>query len=129
MIGLDTNILVRFLTKDDEKQFQKTYQLLVEGEDSFMISYPTLVELVWVLSTRYKYSKKELIFILQEFKNTKNFYFPDRSIVEKAIADYNKKSADFADCLIGILNKENDCDTTYTFDKQASKLSSFTLLD
>lgn len=129
MIGVDTNILVRFLTRDDEKQFRKTYQLFVERKDSFMISYPTLVELIWVLSTRYSYSKKELIFILQELKSTKNFYFPDRNTVEKAIASYKKNSADFADCLIGILNSESNCETTYTFDKAASNLTSFTLLN
>lgn len=128
MIGLDTNILVRFLVKDDEEQYQQTYKLFSQSAVTFMISYPVLVEMIWVLETRYGYDKERLVFILQEFNDSKNFYYPDRSIIEKAIADYRKSSADFADCLIGAFNKEHNCKTTYTFDKKASKLPSFTFL-
>lgn len=128
MRGLDTNVIIRFLTRDDERQYQKSYKLLTQDKVRFLISYPTLVEMIWVLESRYKYAKKKLIFVLEEIKNTKNFYFPDHSIVEKSIKDYKKSTADFADCLIGALNKEHNCDTTYTFDKKAAKLPSFTLL-
>lgn len=128
MRGLDTNVIVRFLTRDDERQYQKSYKLLTQDKVRFLISYPTLVEMIWVLESRYKYAKKKLIFVLEEIKHTKNFYFPDHSIVEKSIKDYKKSTADFADCLIGALNKEHNCDTTNTFDKKAAKLSTFTLL-
>lgn len=128
MIGLDTNILVRFLVKDDEKQYKKVYELFSHDKVTFMIPYPVLVEMMWVLENSYGYKKEQLSLILEEFNNSKNFFYPNRSIVKKALEDYKNGSADFADCLIGALNKEHNCKTTYTFDKKTSNLPSFTLL-
>lgn len=128
MIGVDTNILVRFFTKDDPEQFKKTYQLFSQNDANFLISYPTLVELVWVLQRRYGFNKKQLLFLLKELSATKNFRFPDQTVVENAINLYKKSSADFSDCLIGVFNNLYGCQTTYTFDKKASNLTNFTFL-
>ncbi|MDX1637144.1 MAG: type II toxin-antitoxin system VapC family toxin [Balneolaceae bacterium] len=128
MIGLDTNILVRFLTKDDEVQFKAVSELFNSGNSDFLISFPVLVELVWVLEKHYGYSKKTLLFILKELGDTKNIHFPDQNVFVKAIYNFENSSADFSDCLIGVLNKKIAVNTTFTFDKQASKLAQFTLL-
>lgn len=128
MIGLDTNILVRFFAKDDQKQFEKVYQLFEQSNTNFLISYPVLVEVIWVLQRSYGFDKEQLVFILEELNVTENFTFPNHVAVSNAIDSYRNSSADFSDCLIGVLNKNNGCNTTYTFDKDASELSSFSLL-
>jgi len=63
MTGLDTNIFVRFLTKDEHEQFKNSYQLLSQRFATFSIAHSTLVELVWLLQKRYEFSKEQLIFL------------------------------------------------------------------
>lgn len=85
MIGLDTNVIIRFLTRDDEEQFQKAYKLLTREDASLMISYPTLVELIWVLETHYKYGKKNWFLYSKNLKRLKTFISLIAAVLKKQL--------------------------------------------
>ena len=76
MIGLDTNLLVRYLTKDDAAQFAKARTLIkaaVSSGERFVINTAVLCELVWVLRTAYEYSREEIARALESVLTTAEF--------------------------------------------------------
>lgn len=129
-VGLDTNILVRYITDDDQSQADKVQEYLTSHKTntSFIINNVVLAELDWVLTSVYGYSKEEFLFVIDHLFQTNHVSFQSPDLVSKACSIYMDGRADFSDCLIGALNREQNCKTTYTFDKKASKLPSFTLL-
>lgn len=130
MIGIDTNILVRFHIQDNEEQFTKAKELIDSATNAnpVHIDNVVLVEWSWVLLRAYKVPKKKVIEEIEIFINAGDVLLEKQEICRKAVKAFKNSSADFTDCLIGALNKEHNCQTTYTFDKKASNLSSFTLL-
>ncbi|MFH5831502.1 PIN domain-containing protein [Halalkalibaculum sp. DA3122] len=129
-IGLDTNILVRYLTEDDPEQADRVQELFdsYKSEATFIINEVILAELDWVLTSVYGYSRKEFLMVIEQIFETKHISFSQPTVVKKAIREYASSSADFLDCYIGILNKKMDTKITFTFDKAASNLAHFSLL-
>ncbi len=131
MIGIDTNILVRYITQDDELQsgiateFIENYCSI--GNKIF-INHLVICELVWVLKKCYKLSKPKIINIIQHILQTSQFSIENAQVIWQALTDYKKGSADFADYVVGRTNIFNNCDKTITFDKKASKSTGFSLL-
>lgn len=133
MIGLDTNVIIRFLTQDEPKQAEIINKLIdkaINNNEVFWISQLTLCETVWVLERAYKISKKELVNILGKILKTNELKLERSEVIHKALDDYIKsKNVRFVDCLIGQSNQNFDCIFTYTFDKDTAKdLASFRLL-
>lgn len=130
-IGLDTNLLVRYITNDEPEQVEKVQQLFDSSPPNilFLINNVVLAELDWVLTHVYDFRREEFLLVIDQLFQTYNISFENPGLVRKACKFYSKSNADFSDCLIGVLNKDNGCDSTYTFDKNASELSSFTLLE
>ncbi len=129
MIGIDTNILVRHLTQDDELQSRIASDLIEKYsglEGNIFVNNIVLCELVWVLTKGYKYPKQEIIEVLKAILTSIEFCFEDHKILWISILDFEKSSADFSDTLIGQINKSKNCISTYTFDNAASALSYFT---
>lgn len=129
MIGIDTNILVRHLTQDDESQSKVASDLIEKHsgiESNIFINNIVLCELVWVLDRGYKYSKQEIIEVLKAILTSIEFCFEDHKILWISILDFEKSNADFSDILIGQINKAKNCTSTYTFDTNASTLNYFT---
>lgn len=103
MIGLDTNILVRYLTKDDEQQWQQAVNLIQENQPGFLANI-VLCELVWVLrGGNYGFSKNEIIQTLEAMLHSAAFEFESRSTVDQALQRYKQGGADFSDYLIGVI--------------------------
>lgn len=129
-IGLDTNLLVRYITNDDPEQVEKVQKLFDSCPPTamFIVNNVVLAELDWVLTHVYNFSQEEFLLIVDQLFQTSNISFEQPALIKKACSLYANGKADFSDCLIGVLNEENGCKTTYTFDKNASKLSSFSLL-
>jgi predicted nucleic-acid-binding protein len=131
MNGLDTNVLVRYLTQDDPSQSVQANELiektLAEGKH-FFISIIVLCELVWVLMRAYHYSKSEVISVLEKMLLAHQFEIEDKNTVRQALNDFKNNRADFADCLIGIKNNQLGCETTLSFDKGTQSLETFTFL-
>lgn len=131
MIGLDTNVLLRFLVKDDESQGERSArairQAAVRGE-SIAVDRVVLCEMVWMLASSYRYARSEIARILADILDADGFEIADRDIVRAAIDDYRKHKADFADCLIGRANEARGCRETVTFDRRLKPLGAFRVL-
>ncbi|BAU15893.1 hypothetical protein LEP3755_64590 (plasmid) [Leptolyngbya sp. NIES-3755] len=119
MIGLDTNVLVRYLTRDDEEQWRIVNDLISEateaGETCF-INNIVLCELIWVLRSRYKVSRSDLIDTLERLLRVSTFIFEDKLAVQRAVLQMKQGNADFSDYLIVELNQQQECTETVTFD-------------
>lgn len=133
MMGLDTNVIVRYLTQDDPLQAELANKVISRATQQgqlLWVSQISLCETIWVLERAYKISKDEIIHILHLLLQTQELVFEKHDLIWRAIQDYKQcQSVDFVDCLIGRQNESNECKYTYTFDKDASKeLSTFHLL-
>lgn len=134
MIGLDTNVLVRYLVQDDPKQSALASRIIertVTGGEFLWICQVTLCEVVWVLERCYSVSKSELIKVIEQLLQTQQMKIENDDIVWHALRDFeHHKNIDFSDCLIGRQNAFNKCVFTYTFDKNAAnKLNTFKPID
>ncbi len=132
MIGIDTNVIVRYLTQDDKVQSDKATKLLDKyagKNNAIFIDNIVICELIWVLERGYKYSKSKIIEVLNEILLTLEFNFEDQKILWLSVEEYSKSNADFSDILIGKLNNSKSCVSTYTFDVKSSTLPTFTLVE
>lgn len=119
MIGLDTNLLVRYITQDDPGQSKKAAQEIEKASaagEMFFIADIVVCELVWVLETAYKYDPREIAPVLENILRTKQFHFENKSLLWKSLADYRARKGDFADHLIGQAGHKAGCGETLTFD-------------
>jgi len=132
MIGIDTNILVRYLTEDNEAQHLKVCDLIEQYSGirgALFINNIVVCEAVWVCERGYKYSKQQVMALLKIMLSTVEFSFEDDKLLWMSATEYkNSSSSDFSDVLIGMLNLSRGCDNTMTFDKKASHLEAFALL-
>lgn len=128
MLGIDTNILVRFLVRDDDAQFEGARKLikreLVAGRRVF-VNQLVLMEAEWVLRSRYVVPKNQIIEAISGLLSATDVQFEDEPAIEEALFIWKDSTADFADCLIGAKNRRVGCRATATFDMKASKLPGF----
>ena len=128
MIGLDTNVLVRFLVRDDEDQFDRARKLIrreAHSGEPVRISLLVLLETEWVLRSRYKLAKGEILDAFSELLSAVDLSFEDEPSIEEALFAWKDSSAQFADCLIGARYRALGCSATATFDNGAVKLPGF----
>jgi predicted nucleic-acid-binding protein len=125
LIGLDTNILVRYLTQDDETQTALANQLIetvCSEENPGFISHIVSCELTWVLKVGYKVPKPDIIKIIQQLLETKQLVIQEPRVVWAALALYKESNIDFADAVIVVTHRLQGCSKTFTFDKRIGKL-------
>jgi predicted nucleic-acid-binding protein len=128
MLGVDTNVLVRFLVRDDEPQFEKARKLIkreVAAGRSVFVSQLVLLETEWVLRSRYSLPKNLIIETISSLLDATDVQIEDESAIEEALFSWRDANVDFADCLIGARNRRLGCRATATFDVKASKLPGF----
>lgn len=128
MLGIDTNILVRFLVQDDAAQFEKARKLIkreVAAGRRVFVNQLVLMETEWVLRSRYAVPKNLIIEAISGLMDASDVQFEDEPVIEEAIFIWKESAADFADCLIGAKNRRLGCRATATFDLKAAKLPSF----
>ncbi len=128
MLGLDTNVLVRFLVRDDEAQFEKARKLIkreVAAGRRVFVSQLVLMETEWVLRSRYGLAKPLLIQAISGLLDAADVQLQDEPAIEEALFVWKDANADFADCLIGAQNRRLGCRATATFDLKARKLPGF----
>jgi len=131
MIGLDTNVLVRYLVQDDVKQCARVDRLFKDGaggDRSFHIPTIVLCELVWVLEAGYGLDRAPISDALDRILMTAQFTVERKDLVRQALATYAEGQGDFADAIIGLTNRNAGCPTTVTFDRGLKKTSTFQLL-
>ena len=130
MIGIDTNLLVRYLTQDDAAQSKQAARIIdaaIEAGEDLYLNHIVVCELTWVLSRAYKYAKDELLGVLEKILAAGQFAFEDKDSLWRALEAFRRSRADFADCLIGVKNSTAGCRTTVTLDRAAAGLGNFTL--
>lgn len=130
MIGLDTNVLVRYIMQDDVKQSLKAAKLLesLTVEEPGFVSLVSVVELGWVLSSCYDLDRQQMTHALELLLRTKAVVIDRADEVMKALRVFKASSADFADCLIERTAASAGCAKTMTFDVGAAKAAGMTLI-
>jgi len=128
MLGLDTNVLVRYLTRDDQPQYERARRLIDRGVSTgepVLVSLLVLLETEWVLRSRYELVKSEIVAAFSALLDTADLSFEDEQSIERAVYSWKDSAADFADCLIEARNHRLGCRATATFDAKALKLGGF----
>ena len=131
MVGIDTNVLVRHVVQDDERQAALASELIenhLSAENHAHIPLIVLCEFVWVLGTAYGYSRQQISLALIQLLVTGCFAVERHDLAWTSYRDYHVGSADYADCLIAQINSDRGASPTFTFDRKAAKNSKFLLL-
>jgi predicted nucleic-acid-binding protein len=131
MIGLDTNILVRYFAKDDPVQFRQAAQILESQltlDNPGFVSLVTVTELAWVLDSTYDFTSEQVASVIQRMLRVPTLQIQNAREVFLAADALQTTSASFDDALIGPLGAWAGCTTTLTFDKKAARLPSFRLV-
>lgn len=123
MIGLDTNVLVRYLAQDDTKQSPQATRLIesLTPEEPGYVSIVSVVEIVWVLSGCYSATRETLCEVLATLLQVKGIVVAHADVVWQALRLFRSGKADFADCLIKCFADEATCTKVMTFDRDAAK--------
>ena len=131
MIGLDTNVLVRYLTQDDPAQARRANAAIAEHAASGQrcyISQIVLCELTWVLGESYDQTKADLVKTLDLILATKQFEIGGKDLVRAALDAFRDGRGDFADYLIGLQHGEAGCAETITFDRRLRESLAFRVI-
>jgi predicted nucleic-acid-binding protein len=130
MIGLDTNVLVRYIMQDDAKQAPQATRFVesLSPEAPGFLPLVAVVELAWVLSSAYDLDRAQLVEAFEGVLRTKELVIERAEVVWKALRAFQSANADFADCLIAHSAASAGCEKTMTFDRGAAKSAGMTLL-
>lgn len=131
MIGLDTNVLVRYLAQDDAVQSRRATEIIesqLTEEHPGFISVVTIVETVWVLERVYGLSNLEIAVAVERILQADTLRVQDEQEVFSAMVAVKTGAGDFPGALIGALGASAGCKVTLTFDKKAKRLKEFQVL-
>jgi len=130
LIGLDTNVLVRYIVKDDPQQFKLAERFIekqLSAANPGFVNQIALCELVWVFESIYDFDRKDIAATLQRIFET-NVFVVERSDLAWLALDSYRRTDDFSDALIALTNSAYQCDRTITFDKKAARRGLMTLM-
>ena len=131
MKALDTNILVRFLVKDDENQSESVYRLFKKAEsekDAFFVPLLVILETVWVLKAVYEISRPDILDAINDILYLPILKFEGQPTLKRFLIDAQENSADLSDVLIACSARMSGCKTVLSFDKKATKFGIFELV-
>ncbi len=120
MIGLDTNVLIRYLTRDDESQYSATMKLLMRRSASFFVADLVLVETDWVLSSLYDWTREEIADAFARLLQIHNLQFEDEDRIRHSLAAV-RRGADLSDELLISMSRNQGCREFATFDTAVAK--------
>lgn len=123
MTGLDTNVLVRFLLRDDPLQSPKASRILasLSAENPGWVGITTIVELVWVLTSKSRLDRAAIVRTIDQLLLQEEITIEQPENVRSALRLYRNGNADFADCLIALSARTAGCARTLTFDRVAAR--------
>ena len=124
MIGLDTNVLVRYLAQDDPVHSPRATQIITRrltGEEPGFVSLITIIELVWVLKSLYKRSRQEVASDIEMVLAADTLEVQNEQEVYHAVVALRNGTGSFEDALIGSLGIWRRCSVTLTFDEKAAQ--------
>jgi len=132
MKALDTNVLVRFLVKDDEPQAKKVYTLFKQAETDknyFYVPLLVVLETIWVLDSVYEIPRKEILDSINEILLMPILKLEAKPTIQRFIFLARENKIDLSDILIACAAKISGCEKILTFDKRASKFELFELIE
>ena len=118
MLAVDTNVVVRYLTRDDAEQFAKASALI--GSDDVYVCTTVLLETEWVLRRGYRFSRQQIIAALAAFAGLPRVTLEDPALAAKAL-DWTRHGMDFADALH--LAKAQGCEAFVSFDERLAAVA------
>ena len=131
MSALDTNVLIRFLVRDNLEQADAARSLL-EGlttDNPGFICREVMIEVVWVLERSYRFSREQIASIVLELMDTDTLVIEDDNDVAQATVAYRQGGADFSDLMILAAANRVGAQPLYTFDRRLSRLQGTALLE
>jgi predicted nucleic-acid-binding protein len=132
MKALDTNILIRFLTGDDDTQAKKVYALFKQSESErkeLFVPLVVVLEMIWVLESVYDISRAEIIETVDDLLSMPVLKFEQPAVLQQLVHFAPKNTVDLSDILIAGSAKISGCSVILTFDKKAAKHDRFELVD
>jgi predicted nucleic-acid-binding protein len=131
VIGLDTNVVVRYLAQDDARQAAIATRLIegsLSANERGFISIVTLAEIVWVMSSNYAASRASVAEIVEGLLTAPQLMMQRADVLWRALKAYRDSKADFSDAVIVELGSDAGCSKTVTFDRHAGAHPGFEAL-
>jgi predicted nucleic-acid-binding protein len=131
VIGLDTNVIIRYVAQDDPRQSPaatRLFEKTLSAENPGFVSTITLCELCWVLAESYHADRERIRAVLEGLLGSKQVVVESGDLAWKALRAWQGSAADFSDALIGEIAAMHGAGQVVTFDKAAAKLPRFRLL-
>lgn len=131
MIALDTNVLVRLITRDDEAQAQRAkaaFDAQTGHDGSLFVADVVLAELCWTLARAYRVTRTDIARTVRALLDNSSLAFESREAVRTALAAFETGPVDFPDCLIVAKAHHAGCSRIFTFDRRMTALPGVTLL-
>jgi predicted nucleic-acid-binding protein len=131
MKGVDTNVLVRYITRDDparERAASRFVEAARARSEPIFVNLIVLRERAWVLGRSYGCSRAQVADVVERLLGTEQLVVEDAELVWLALADFRAGKADLADCLIGRRNLQLSCEGTATLDRRLAGVEGFELL-
>lgn len=131
MIAIDTNVLVRFLVGDDQKQARSAGEFLdtLDPRDPGLICREVLIELVWVLERTYGFGHSQIARTVEDLIDSSEIVFEDADRVRVALHEYRTSGFDFSDLMIRSIATTLGASHVATFDKKFARAADVMLLD
>ena len=127
MTAIDSNVLIRLLTRDDPEQYRQAREFLQENAPVW-VTHISLIETVWVLSRSYKQGKEQIVALLEMMLCHHDFHLQEPGVVEGALRSWKGAKADFADCLILQTVKKEGQEPLASFDRDLAALDDVHLI-
>jgi len=128
MKALDTNVVVRLLVRDDERQAQRARKLLVRAEESeevLLLTDLVVLELIWVLLSAYSFARAEVLDALELLADLPVIKLQSHDVVRQFVQSGRAGRIDLADLFIGLAGRHGGSETTLTFDRKLSRTDLF----
>jgi predicted nucleic-acid-binding protein len=131
VIGLDTNVIVRYLAQDDVRQAAIATRLIegsLSAEARGFVSIVTLAEIVWVMSSNYRAARAAVADIVEGLLTAPQLAIEKADVIWRALRAFRDSKADFSDAVIVELGRDAGCTKTITFDRHAAAHPGFETL-
>ena len=130
MIGIDTNVLLRLLVRDDDAQVRAAERFIARHcspDEPGFVSLVVVVETAWALRRLYLYDRAQIATALRSLLRVAELEIESAADVRAAVDDFATSTAGLADFLVARTNLTNGCEYTVTFDRKAARLAGFEL--
>ena len=131
MIGLDSNVIVRYLAQDDVRQATIATRFIegsLSAEVRGFVSIVTLAEVVWVMASNYSAARATVADIVEGLLTAPQLAIEKADVIWRALRTFRESKADFSDAVIVELGRDAGCSKTVTFDRHAAAHPGFEAL-